>query len=143
MTNPTATREWTTASGIKVKASITLALSQIIDADGDKCQVECCELGCVQAQPSGHPLQIGLYRESGTVKGIGYVARIGSLVLIPEHLALIDDMIREIKAHPAYVAKQARIEKNEREWREMEANRRRNGYCPKCGSYCHGDCQAN
>ena len=34
------------------------------------------------------------------------------------------------------------IERNQREIAEMDARRARNGLCPKCGTYCHGDCEA-
>jgi hypothetical protein len=34
------------------------------------------------------------------------------------------------------------IERNQREITEMDARRPRNGLCPKCGTYCHGDCEA-
>lgn len=33
--------------------------------------------------------------------------------------------------------------KNRKEIAEMEAKRTANGYCHKCGSYCHGDCESN
>ena len=34
------------------------------------------------------------------------------------------------------------IERNQREIAEMDARRARNGLCPKCGTYCCGDCEA-
>ena len=34
------------------------------------------------------------------------------------------------------------IERNQREIAEMDARRERNGLCPKCGTYCCGDCEA-
>lgn len=34
------------------------------------------------------------------------------------------------------------IERNQREIAEMDARRARNGFCPKCGTYCYGDCEA-
>ena len=34
------------------------------------------------------------------------------------------------------------IERNQREIAEMEARRARNGLCPKCHTYCYGDCEA-
>lgn len=33
------------------------------------------------------------------------------------------------------------IERTEREIAEMDAQRRRNGLCPRCDTYCHGDCR--
>jgi len=33
------------------------------------------------------------------------------------------------------------IERNQREVAEMDARRARNGLCPKCGTYCCGDCE--
>ena len=37
---------------------------------------------------------------------------------------------------------QEEIERNQREIAEMDARRARNGLCPKCGTYCHGYCEA-
>jgi len=34
------------------------------------------------------------------------------------------------------------IERNQREIAEMDARHARNGLCPKCGTHCHGDCEA-
>jgi len=34
------------------------------------------------------------------------------------------------------------IECNQRDIAEMDARRARNGLCPKCGTYCHGECEA-
>jgi hypothetical protein len=34
------------------------------------------------------------------------------------------------------------IERSQREIAEMDASRGRNGLCPKCGTYCDGDCEA-
>jgi hypothetical protein len=34
------------------------------------------------------------------------------------------------------------IERNQREVAEMDVRQARNGPCPKCGTYCYGDCEA-
>lgn len=39
-------------------------------------------------------------------------------------------------------AKELKIENNRKENIEKDAQREANGYCNKCGSFCHGDCQA-
>lgn len=140
----TATRQWTTATGKHVTASITLVLAKDIDADGDRVIVDCCELGDVRAEVTGHPAQYGYetLRVPRNVNGVQAVASIGKLALDAGQAELVEAMIREVKAHPAYIAKLAQIDRNQREIAEMDARRARNGLCPRCGTYCRGDCEA-
>jgi len=44
--------------------------------------------------------------------------------------------------HPAWIAKQAKITANRLAQQRDYENKRRNGYCNICHSYCYGDCQA-
>jgi len=86
--------------------------------------------------------------------------RLGKLVILPENasrvLQAIDDEISEVEAAASEeyrtlmarkreleAARRKREEERLNEARELEAHRRRNGYCPKCKTYCYGDCSAN
>lgn len=51
------------------------------------------------------------------------------------------DDYEEVKAEEDKRKEQAR--KNEQEVIEYERCQRANGLCPKCGTYCHGDCEAH
>jgi hypothetical protein len=144
MSNATATREWTTEAGTHVTASVELILRRTLWADGDKIEIDCCEMGPVTARPTGHAEQDGYieFAEPKTQGGNVYVAAIGKLGLTSSSNKIVQDMIAEIKEHPAWVAKQETIDRNQREIAEMEASRRRHpGWCDKCGSYCYGDCE--
>ena len=59
-----------------------------------------------------------------------------------EKATLIADARVNGKFGSAPVAAPSReeIERNQRELAEMDARRARNGLCPKCGTYCYGDC---
>jgi len=43
---------------------------------------------------------------------------------------------------PQPMASREEIERNQREIAEMDARRAHYGLCPKCGTFCHGDCGA-
>lgn len=145
MSKVTATREWTTDTGKHVVASVSLVLSKTINADGDVITVDCCEMSPVTATVTGCPEQWSYSRLTAprVINGKTYIATIGKLGLTAETDALVRDMIAEINAHPAWVAKETRANHNQREITEMHAASARNGLCPKCGTYCHGDCEAN
>lgn len=145
MKNHTATTEFKTSTGADVKVTAELILEETIYTDGDNVKVDCCEKGLVIADIDGFPQQTGFSEylkpidsDFGAIYG-----SIGKLGLIAENLKKVKDAIAELEQHPAWVAKQAKIEKNQKEIAEMEAKRIANGYCPKCGSYCYGDCEAN
>lgn len=137
--------EFKTSKGAQVVVTAELILSKTHYADGDNITANCCEMGLVRATIDGFPDQIGYQKlytpvdhEAGQIH-----ATIGKLALIAANMALVESAIDRLKAHPAWIAKQVRIEKNRKDIEEMEARRDANGYCRKCGSYCHGDCEAN
>ena len=145
MTDATATRAWTTAAGTKITASITLVLSKTINADGDKIEVDCCELSAVRADVSGHPTQMTFtpFMAPRKQQGQTYVASIGNLGLTAGQARTIREMIDEIKTHPAWIAKQQKISRNRIGIAAMETARRdQPGWCNKCNSLCFGECDA-
>lgn len=137
------THEWKTQSGLKVTATCELKLKEIINLDGDKVEVDRCEKSFgITVEGMG---SVGYYitRAPRTVNGFEYVASCGKLVISQEDLNAIDNMVAEVEAHPAWVTNQDKIARNQKETKENEARRIKNGWCPRCESYCHGDCQAN
>ena len=145
MDNITATRSWTTLAGTEVTAEVKLILRKTINADGHKIETDCCEIGEVTADPTGHPRQY-YYTQYGTPRvenGNTYVAAIGRLGLTDDTNKIVQDMLAEIKAHPAWVAKQEKIDRNMRQLAEMAATRNQGcGWCNNCQSNCYGDCEA-
>lgn len=137
--------EWTLANGKKATYSVELQLTREINLDGDKSVVPCCEInrsltvediGFVSAEiKSIPPKQVG---------SITAVAAIGGKVGVGKEIYdRIMAAISEVEASPEWRNKQTVIEQNERERKAEYAKRIKNGYCPKCGTYCHGDCEAN
>ena len=138
------THEWKTQSGLKVIATCELKLKETIFADGHNVEVDRCDKSFdISIEGMG---TVGYYVRRDhlqTLNGDKFVASCGKLVISQENLDAIDKMIDEVEAHPAWVAKQETIARNQKETKENEARRIKNGWCPRCESYCDGDCQAN
>ena len=145
MENQKVTTEFKTSKGAAVVVTAELILKKTHYADGDNITVDCCEMGTVIADIEGFPRQEGFYRfyAPKEVNGFTAVATIGKLALTSDNAAKVEAAIAELERHPAWIAKQAKIAKNQKEIAEMEARRDVNGYCRKCGSYCFGDCESN
>ncbi len=145
MENQIATTEFTTTKGIAVKVTAALILSKTHYADGDNITVDCCEMGLINATLDGFPTQSGYHKfPKPVLNGSEYMlGAIGQLGLNAENLDKVEEIIKKLEQHPAWIAKQAKITKNRKEIAEMEAQRDANGYCRKCHSYCFGDCEAN
>jgi len=111
---------WTTGTGKEAKVEIVLRLEKILDADGDKITVPCCEMDVI-ASIEG----IG-YVGSGRPRAAnqqGCVARIDKLGINAENLARINIAIAEIEATPEWVAKVARLEANRKSGEEYDKHR--------------------
>lgn len=142
-----ATTTIKTTKGTSVVVTARLVLAKTIYADGDNITVDCCEMGLVTADISGHPQQAG-YREFakpidhpdyGPLHGC-----IGQLGLTAHNIDKVKALIAELQQHPAWIAKQAAIAKNQAAIATAEEARNAHpGYCQRCGSYCWGDCEAN
>jgi len=97
---------WTTKGGKPARITIQLETSKEVEADGDMCEVPCCELQ-IEAEVAGLP-QIGpIARRSVTVAGDTYPATIGKLVIPAAQLAQVDTALSEIYATPEWQAKLA------------------------------------
>ena len=139
------TAEWKTTSGLKVTVTAELKLKKTVNLDGHKCEHDCCDKS-LNVEIEGHGSQGGWVQKKSTpvkFNGLVVVAQVGKLGLTQGQVDIIADIEKEIESAPEWVAKQAKIEKNQKEIREMEASRKANGYCEKCGSYCYGDCESN
>ena len=140
------TTKWKTAKGANVIVTAELITGKTVKLDGDKVEVDCCEMGQIIAEIDGFPTQSGFYRyqvPKDHPQGFQVFGEIGKLGITKENIVQVDRIIAELEKHPAWIAKQAKIKKNRKEIAEMEATRKANGYCEKCGSYCYGDCEAN
>lgn len=138
--------EWTLGNGAKATYTIEIVREQVLDADGVKITVPCCEI-----------------RDSFDISGMGYisssldklprprmigtkqiVASVGQKVGIDQQTYdAITAARKEVESDPEYAAKQERTANNQRKIAEQIAQERRNGLCPRCDTYCYGDCQAN
>ncbi len=145
MDNVIKTTEFETSTGARVVVTAKLILKKTVNTDGDICTIDCCEMDTVKAEIEGHPDQFGYYAfpRPKEVNGLTTVAGIGQLAFTADNDVKVRAIIAELESHPKWIEKQAQIDKNQKEIAEMEAARKRNGYCPKCGSYCYGDCEAN
>jgi len=138
--------EFKTSKDAVVVVTAELALSKIVDLDGDKCPVDCCEMKEIFADIEGHPRQYGYSKHANPISHeLGRLyASVGKLGLIKENAELVENAINRLKRNPAWIAKQEKIAKNQKEIEAMEARRDASpGYCRKCQSYCYGDCEAN
>ena len=113
---------WTTGTGKAARVEVELITSKVIDADGDKVTVACCEME-ITAEIEGMGC-VGTGRPMTITPQQGCVAKIGKLGIRPENLAKINAAIAEIEATPEWVAKIARRKQAEKEGREYEAHRR-------------------
>jgi hypothetical protein len=96
-----------------------------------------------------------LYRGSyKKLKDKGVFARIGDIYIAEELYNVIMGLLAEIEAEltttPEYeevkaqeTAKEEQKKENSLKRAEEHERRIKNGLCPKCGTYCYGDCGAN
>ena len=95
--------EWKTQSGKKAIVRLALQTSRIVDADGDRCEVACCELNIV-AEVAGITEGYTISRRPITVAGTTYPATIGRLAIPAAQLAEIDSVLAEIHGTPEWQA---------------------------------------
>lgn len=53
---------------------------------------------------------------------------------------MINSVRTELEAHPAWQAKQAQIAINLADEKADYEAKIKSGWCPKCGTWCHGEC---
>lgn len=106
------THTWNTSTGAMVTATAKLTLKKTINADGDKVEVDCCEMHFgieVEGMRTGGMV----LRKLNTPKKVGSmtaVASWGKLAMNEENYNACLAIIAEVESHPAWIAKQAAIE---------------------------------
>lgn len=135
---------WTTGDGKVVEFKAEIITSRPIYLDRPDVTVACCEIER-SARFDGQPISDLVDRLTTPIacaNGKVVVGTLGSgrekIGLVKETMDQIMAAIAEVKAAHAEMTGAAKI-KAENEM--MESGRR--PVCPKCGSHCHGDCQAN
>lgn len=112
---------WITGTGKEAKVTVALKTERIIDADGDKVTVACCEMD-ITAEIEGMGF-VGSGRPQKITPQQGCIARIGKLGINADNLARINAAIAEVEATPEWIAKVARITQAEKEGREYDKHR--------------------
>jgi len=102
---------WTTGDGRTAEVTVSLITSKVLDADGDKITVKCCEME-ITATVNGE--QVG-YGYPQTVNHPVAVAMIGKLGISKANMVKVKAAIDEIKATPEWQAKIARVEQNRKD----------------------------
>ena len=102
---------WTTGDGRTAEVAVRLITSKVLDADGDKITVSCCEMEIV-ATVNGERVGYGYPQ---TVNHPVAVAKIGKLGISKTNMVKVEAAINEIKATPEWQAKEAREEQNRKD----------------------------
>jgi hypothetical protein len=135
----------TTSRGTEINVVSGLQLSEDVNLDGHVTTVKCCKKtfsvkmngeywGASELSTLGFPR---------VIKGVNVLATLGRCYLSDQDVVdAIQALVAKTESHPVWIAEQAKIAKNQKEIAQMETRRAANGYCPECGSYCYGDCEA-
>ncbi len=115
--------EWTTGSGKQATVAIRLQTSRIVDADGDRCEVPCCDLSITADVAGMGIMSYGIDRLPATVAGVVYPARAGRLAIPAAQLAEIDAVLAGVYATPEWQAKQQAAAKAKIANREYDERR--------------------
>ena len=111
---------WTTGTGKEAKVTVALRTERIIDADGDKVTVACCEMDITaEIDGMGH-VGSGLPQKADHPIA---VAKIGKLGINADNLARINAAIAEIEATPEWIDKSKRAAQAEKEGQEYDKHR--------------------
>lgn len=111
---------WINGAGKLVTVTVALTTERIIDADGDKVTVPCCEMSiAAEIDGMGH---VGSGRPQRANHPVA-VAKIGQLGITADNLSRINAAIKEIEATPEWAAKIARQKQAEKDGREYDAHR--------------------
>lgn len=112
---------WTTGDGREAGVVVELITSKVLNADGDKITVHCCEME-IKATINGKMVGYGYPQ---TVNHPVAVAKIGTLGIAADNMAKIAAAIDEIKATPEWVEKERRAAQNEKASREYDEHYRK------------------
>lgn len=101
---------WITGDKREARVVVELVTSKVLDADGDKITVGCCEL-MIEATIDGYLTGIGIHYIDHPVA----VARIGKLGIAADNMATIEAAVAEIKSTPEWIAREAREAQNRKD----------------------------
>ena len=115
--------EWANTKGQSVVATVCLLTERVINADGDRVTVPCCEW-------SESVTLDGRYQGSDIApmtplssNGTTYANRCGKVAIPTEQMAKIEAARAELRSMSEWVAHQAKIERNARECAEYEMHK--------------------
>ena len=158
---------WTNSKGGQVEVTIEMTKGtqdKMINADGDMINMgqETVESIYIEVQIDGKytgrsynaPRSIISDPAYKAIVAKGAYARLGDAYITEELFNLVMAAIAEaneeteetteyVEIKADEVAKEEKQAQAEREEAANYAKQIKNGLCPKCGSYCHGDCEAN
>lgn len=95
---------WKLQSGKEANVSVSLKLREMVDVDGQKVEVKCCEMEIVAEVEGMGVVGFGL---PVSVNDKNAAAKIGKLAISKENLAKIEAAISKIEKSPEWIAKVA------------------------------------
>lgn len=134
---------WTTGNGNVVEFKVEIITSRPIYIDGPNMTVACCEIK-QSARVDGQPIADLVDKLTTPIVCANGKVVVGTLGMGREKIGLVKETmdqimaaIAEVKAAHAGMTGAAKIKA------ENEMMRSSRPVCPKCGTHCYGDCQAN
>ena len=140
---------WKMKNGKEVTVTGTLQLQEDCFGDGNNFTRRICRKSIeIYAQGKGSQGEVVRKLTVAEAEGLpagytGYNWRVGSLALTDEQADIIQSVKDRIEAHPQWQAKMAAEKRNDEMEKLDYEQKKASGFCFKCGSYCHGDCEAN
>lgn len=163
----TQTTQWQTRDGRPVVATMTV-LCSVIDHDNylDGCLMSTNRKPVIRQDitvtVAGKVLGRGERLSTWMPRGCpsGYNRTLGDVAIPTTQTAIIEQAMIDLLSEAGAAAgdeyqqlmqqqreiddrNRAQAKKNMAEMNKLFKSRKSNGYCPKCGSYCYGDCEAN
>jgi hypothetical protein len=160
MATVTKSVKWTSSTGKDIEATIITTREmrdEIVYADGDSVNlgprpytydiIKVTLDGKLIEQSSQIGLATGKAKQQGAYGMIGSKVGIADPAIYERILTAIAEAKAEAATDPDYAAYAAAQQAKETEVDNKDAERYarqvKNGLCPKCGTYCYGDCEAN
>ena len=137
----TIKKTWTTQTGKEVTARGELITSKSIYADGHRVETSCCEIH-MDVAVEGHGSQGDQIVDLAPGQMSGYTHRVGKLALTAEQAEIIRNIRRELEMTAEWQAHQAQLDRNRAAHAATASAHLHNGLCPRCETYCDGDCQS-